>query len=235
MKLAATIDTSQLSLQEVIQSWKDRIICHPPQGEGNDAYLIDSSSGDRVKYIEANCDSLRHNATNYDRLLIEIKAKYKGIYTEAILNTIKYETTRRAFKTQHQWMQNSHLNLIKQVKLQSFNPQMIAKVNNLNKLLESRDLELKTLKAQCKGGLQDLQKQYKKLQRQLEREQKRRQKLGVSNKSLGAYKGHFGRAKKKIALLKQENTSLKKQVKLLEFSNRKVSQNASSYSRTRLD
>ncbi len=66
------INTQQLTLQEVIQSWKDRIVCHPPRGEGAEAYIINSSSGDRVKYIEANCDSLRHNATNYDRLLIDI-------------------------------------------------------------------------------------------------------------------------------------------------------------------
>ena len=228
MKLTATIDTSQPSLQEVIQSWKDRIICHTPQGEGKDAYLINSSSGDRLKYIEANCDSLRHNATNYDRLLTEIKAKYKGIYREAILNTIKYETTRRAFKIQHQWIKDSHLNLIEQVKLQTVAPQMIVKVNNLNKLLQLRDRELKTLKTQCKGGLQDLQKQYKKLQRQLEQEKKRRQQLGITNKSLGAYKGHFGRAQKKIAILKQENSSLKKQVKLLEFKSKKLQSQKSS-------
>lgn len=222
MKLAATIDTSQPSLQEVIQAWKDRIICHPPQGQGKDAYLINSSSGDRLKYIEANCDSLRHNATNYDRLLTEIKAKYKGIYREAILNTIKYETTRRAFKTQHQWIKDSHLNLIEQVKQQNVDIQMMAQLNNLNKLLQLRDRELNTLKTQCKGGLQELQKQYKKLQRQLEKEKKRRQQLGVSNKSLGAYKGHFNRAQKKIAVLKQENSNLKKQVKLLEFKSKKL-------------
>ncbi len=216
MKSTMTIDTQQPTLQEIIQFWKDRIVCHPPRGEGKDAYVINSSSGDRLKYIEADCDSLRHNATNYDRLLIEIKAKHTGIHKEAILNTIKYEATRRAFKVQHQWIHHSYQGLIKDVKTHNFNPQMIAKIETLNQLLALRDRELQNLKSQCKGGLQELQKQYQKLQRQLAREQKRRQQLGQTNKSLGAYKGHFYRAQQKIILLKQENRHLKKQVKLLE-------------------
>ncbi len=219
-----TIDTQQPTLQEIIQFWKDRIVCHPPCGEGKDAYIINSNSGDRVKYIEADCDSLRHNATNYDRLLTEIKAKHTGIYKEAILNTIKYEATRRAFKVQHQWIHESYQGLIKDTKTQNFNRQMIAKIETLNQLLTMRDRELQNLKSQCKGGLQELQKQYRKLQRQLAQEQKRRQQLGQSNKSLGAYKGHFHRAQQKIILLKQENRHLKKQVKLLQFKPRKTKQ-----------
>ncbi len=224
MKSIRSIDTQQPTLQEIIQFWKDRIVCHPPRGEGKDAYIINSSSGDRLKYIEANCDSLRHNATNYDRLLTEIKAKHTGIYKEAILNTIKYEATRRAFKTQHQWIHESYQGLVKEVKSQNFDRQMVAKIESLNKLLAIRDRELQDLKSQCKGGLQDLQKQYKKLQRQLAKEQKRRQQLGINNKSLGAYKSHFHKAQKKIAVLKQENRHLKKQVKLLEFKPRKIKQ-----------
>ena len=211
------INTQQLTLQEVIQSWKDRIVCHPPRGEGAEAYIINSSSGDRVKYIEANCDSLRHNATNYDRLLIEIKGKHRGIYKEAVLNTIKYEATRRAFKAQHEWIHNSYQGLINNVKTNNFDRQMLLKIDSLNKIVEKRDRELKLLKSECKGGLQELQVAYKKLQRQLEQERKRRQKLGMSNKSLGAYKGHFHRAKKKISILKTENKVLQKQVNLLEF------------------
>lgn len=219
-----TIDTQQPTLQEIIQFWKDRIVCHPPRGEGQEAYIINSTTGDRLKYIEANCDNLRHNATNYDRLLIEIKTKHTGIYKEAILNTIKYEATRRAFKAQHQWIHDSYQGLIKEVKSQSFNGQMVAKIDSLNQLLSLRDRELQELKSKCKGGLKDLQKQYKKLQLQLAKEQKRRQQLGQSNKSLGAYKGHFHKAQKKIAVLKQENRHLKKQVKLLEFKPRKTKQ-----------
>ena len=216
------INTQQLTLQEVIQGWKDRIVCHPPRGEGAEAYIINSSSGDRVKYIEANCDSLRHNATNYDRLLIEIKNKHKGIYKEAVLNTIKYEATRRTFKTQHEWIHNSYQGLINNVKTNNFDRQMLIKIDSLNKIVEKRDQELKKLKSQCKGGLQELQVAYKKLQRQLEQEQKRRQKLGTSNRSLGAYKGHFHRAQKKISILKTENKDLQKQVDLLEFKTRKA-------------
>lgn len=216
-----SIDT-QLSLQEVIQSWKDRIVCHPPRGEGAEAYIINSSSGDREKYIEANCDSLRHNATNYDRLLIAIKNQHRGIYKEAVLNTIKYEATRRAFKVQHEWIHNSYQGLINNVRTNNFDRQMLLKIDSLNKIVATRDRELKKLKSQCKGGLQELQAAYKKLQRQFDREQKRRQKLGASNRSLGAYKGHFHRAQKKIATLKTENKDLQKQVNLLEFKNKKA-------------
>jgi hypothetical protein len=217
-----SIDTQQFSLSEVIQSWKDRLVCHSPQGKGAEAYIINSSSGDRLKYIEANCDSLRHNATNYDRLLIEIKVKHHGIYKEAVLNTIKYEATRRAFKVQHDWIHNSYQELIKQVKTNNFDRQMLIKLECLNKMVSTRDRELKKLKSECKDGLKNLQTAYKKLQRQYAREVKRREKLGVSNKSLGAYKGHFRRAQKKLTVLKTENKHLQKQVNLLEFKARKA-------------
>ena len=78
------------------------------------------------------------------------------------------------------------------------------------------------LKCVRQSGLKELQTAYKKLQRQYAREVKRREKLGTSNKSLGAYKGHFRRAQKKLAVLKTENKHLKKQVNLLEFKARKV-------------
>lgn len=217
-----TIITQQLTLEEVIQGWKDRIVCHPPRGEGADAYIINSNTGDRAKYIEANCDSLRHNATNYDRLLIEIKSKHKGIYKEAVLNTIKYEVTRRAFKAQHEWIHNSYKGLINNVKTNNYDQQMLVKIELLNKMVATRDRELRKLKAECKGGLKELQSAYKKLQRQFAREQKRRQRLGVSNRSLGAYKGHFRRAQKKLAVLKTENKDLHKKVKLLQFRGKKV-------------
>lgn len=217
-----SINTQRYSLQEVIQSWKDRIVCHSPQGKGAEAYIINSSSGDRVKYIEANCDSLRHNATNYDRLLVEIKGKHQGIYKEAVLNTIKYEATRRAFKVQHDWIHDSYHELIRQVKTNKVDRQMLVKIECLNKMVLTRDRELKKLKSECKGGLKDLQQAYKKLQRQYAREVKRREKLGSSNKSLGAYKGHFRRAQKKLAVLKTENKQLRKQINLLEFKARKA-------------
>jgi len=217
-----TIITQQLTLEEVIQGWKDRIVCHPPRGEGADAYIINSNTGDRAKYIEANCDSLRHNATNYDRLLIEIKNKHKGIYKEAVLNTIKYEVTRRAFKAQHEWIHSSYQGLINNVKTNNYDQQMLVKIELLNKMVATRDRELRKLKSECKGGLKELQVAYKKLQRQLTREQKRRQKLGISNRSLGAYKGHFRRAQKKLAVLKTENKDLHKKVKLLQFRGKKA-------------
>lgn len=129
---------TQLTLQKVVQTGKDRIVCHPPRGKGGEAYLINSSTGDRVKYIEANCDSLRHNATNYDRLLIEIKAKHTGIYKEAVLNTVKYEATRRAFKTQHEWIHFCYQSLIKQTQPNNFDRQMLVKIECLNKMVATR-------------------------------------------------------------------------------------------------
>lgn len=215
-------NTQQFTLQEVIESWKERIICHPPNGLGVSAYIINTNTGARLKYIEANCDSLRHNATNYDRLLTEIKSKHTGIYKEAILNTIKYETTRRAFKMQHEWIHKSYQDLVNQVKTNNFDQQLLRKIECLNKMVETRDRELKKLQSECKGGLQELQKAYNKLQRQLNQEQKQRQKLGISNKSLGAYKGHFYRAQKKIAILKSENIDLRKQINLLEIQAKKL-------------
>ncbi|MBE9042923.1 hypothetical protein IQ255_00635 [Pleurocapsales cyanobacterium LEGE 10410] len=56
----------QNSLQEIIQIWKDQIICFPPQGEGYDAYLVDSQGDNSINYIHASCDELRHLATNYN-------------------------------------------------------------------------------------------------------------------------------------------------------------------------
>ncbi|MGF1540124.1 MAG: hypothetical protein ACFCU5_06665 [Pleurocapsa sp.] len=89
--------TSGPSLQDIVQSWKDRIICLSPKGEGFSAYLVDSTTGELINYLHADCDHLRHLATNYDKLLPKIKFQYNGYLKEAILNTIKYETTRRAF------------------------------------------------------------------------------------------------------------------------------------------
>jgi DNA repair exonuclease SbcCD ATPase subunit len=217
-------NTQQTTLQETIQLWKDRIVCHPPIGIGYAAYIINSDNGERIKYVEANCDSLRHNATNYDRLLLDIKAKYTGIYKEALLNTIKYEATRRAFKTQHQWIHNSYQLLIKELKNNDIDRQFIGQIERLNKLIALRDRELDKLKAQCQGGLRELQSQYEKLQLQLKREQKRRQSLGKSNQSLAAYKGHFKRAQHKITVLKEENKHLKQEISSLT---RKVDRRAS--------
>jgi flagellar biosynthesis chaperone FliJ len=142
--------------------------------------------------------------------LIQNKCDYPD--KEALLNTIKYESTRRAFKTQHQWIHDSYQLLIKDLKSNSFDREFISQIERLNKLIALRDLELDKLKTQCKGGLRELQVQYKKLQLQLKREQKRRQNLSKSNKSLGAYKGHFRRAQQKISVLKAENKHLQREV-----------------------
>lgn len=89
-------------------------------------------------------------------------------------------------------------------------------------MVAKRDRELKQLKSECQSGLKELQSAYKKLRRQYAKEVKRREKLGISNKSLGAYKGHFRRVQKKLAVLKTENNNLRQQVSLLEFKAKKA-------------
>lgn len=151
-----TTDTRpQSSLQEIIQSWKDQIICFSPKGEGYSAYLIDSQTKDCLNYIHANCDQLRHSATNYDSLLIKIKQKYDGYLKEAILNTIKYETTRRAFKKQHEWIQYSYRNLIEAKQLNA--EQQTAEIQQLKQIINEQQQEVAQIKSECRGQLAAIQ------------------------------------------------------------------------------
>ena len=143
------------SLQSIIQTWKDQIICLSPKGEGYTAYLVDSKSGSLINYIHANCDELRHSATNYDSLLIKIKQKYDGHLKEAILNTIKYETTRRAFKKQHEWIQNSYKVLIAQKQLSV--EQQSQEIQQLKKIITEQQIEVANIKQECRGQLAAIQ------------------------------------------------------------------------------
>ena len=145
------------SLQSIIQTWKDQIICLSPKGEGYNAYLIDSRSGSLINYIHANCDELRHSATNYDSLLMKIKQKYDGHLKEAILNTIKYEVTRRAFKKQHEWIQNSYKVLIAQKQLNV--DQQSQEIQQLKKIISEQQLEVANIKRECQGQLAAIQAQ----------------------------------------------------------------------------
>ncbi|BAZ44840.1 hypothetical protein NIES4102_18570 [Chondrocystis sp. NIES-4102] len=139
------------SLQEIIQNWKDQIICFSPKGEGYSAYLVDSKSEQLVNYIQANCDELRHLATNYDLLLVKIKNEHEGYLKEAILNTIKYEATRRAFKKQHEWIQNSYQTIIDQKKLTA--EQQQAEIKKLKQIIADQKQEVATIKTQCRDEI----------------------------------------------------------------------------------
>ncbi|MGF1591131.1 MAG: hypothetical protein ACFCU7_18155 [Pleurocapsa sp.] len=143
------------SLQAIIQSWKDQIICFSPQGDGYSAYLVDSRNGSLINYLRASCDELRHLATNYNSLLIKIKEQYYGYLKEAVLNTIKYEASRRAFRKQHQWIQESYKILIKQ---QQFSvEQQSSEIEQLKQIIHEQKLEIATIKSECRDRLTAIQ------------------------------------------------------------------------------
>ena len=169
------------SLQSIIQTWKDQIICLSPKGEGYNAYLVDSRCGSLIDYIHANCDELRHCATNYDSLLIKIKQKYDGHLKEAILNIIKYETTRRAFKKQHEWIQNSYKSSIEQKQLNA--EQQAAKIACLKQIISEQKQEISSIKNECRGQLAAIQAEN--LLRQKEAEiEKKNQEIARLNQKL---------------------------------------------------
>ena len=139
------------SLQSIIQTWKDQIICLSPKGEGYSAYLVNVKCGSLINYIHATCDELRHSATNYDSLLVKIKDKYDGDLKEAILNTVKYETTRRAFKKQHEWIQNSYKQLIEKKQLNV--EQKSEEIQQLKQIISEQQAEVAKIKHECRGQL----------------------------------------------------------------------------------
>ena len=97
--------TGQNLAAEIIY-WVNRIEIFPPFKHEGQICILDTLNNCPAAYVTANCDQLRHGATNYeDELLPEIKATgYSFTWKEAILNTVKYDTTRRAFKAQHDWI-----------------------------------------------------------------------------------------------------------------------------------
>ena len=165
--------TQQESLQNIIQGWKDRIICMSPKGEGYNAYLIDSSTGNMVNYIHADCNQLRHLATNYDTLLSKIKSQYYGYLKEAVLNTIKYEATRRAFKKQHYWIHNSYQDLI-ETKKNNLDRQN-NDVKKLKAIIKEQKQDIAQLKSECRNNLEQLQINALLKQKEQEIEQKDRE------------------------------------------------------------
>ena len=158
------------SLQSIIKTWKDQIICLYPKGEGYSAYLVNVKCGSLINYIHATCDELRHSATNYDSLLVKIKERYDGNLKEAILNTIKYETTRRAFKKQHEWIQNSYKGLIEQKQLSL--EQQSAEIKQLKQIISEQKVEVSNIKNECRDNLVAIQAERLLKKKEAEIEQK---------------------------------------------------------------
>ncbi len=159
----------QDSLKDIVQTWKDQIICLSPKGEGYSAYITDSNNN-IINYIHATCDELRHSATNYDRLLIKIKEKHEGYLKEAVLNTIKYETTRRAFKKQHEWIQNNYKSTIEQKQLNA--EHQVIEIAKLKQIISDQQQEIAQIKSECRGQLVAIQAES--LLKQKEREIKQK-------------------------------------------------------------
>lgn len=216
------------NLRAEIDIWADKILLISPQGQGREAYLTDTSTGDPVKYIDANCDCLRHNATNYERLLKEIKKEYSGALKEAILHALKYEATRRAYKRQKQWIEQLHEKEL--LDLKSKDGKQSKEVRELKQLLEQRSRELNALRedshqrarAEAEKLFAELSKENTVLRKQYLAEQKRREELGKNNKSLGAYKGLFNRANRDKLALKEEVKHLRKVNQQLTKENTKL-------------
>ena len=163
----------QNSLQITVQSWKDRVVCFPPQGEGYGAYLVDSRDGSPINYIHASCDELRHSATNYNSIATKIKEQYYGYLKEAVLNTVKYEATRRAVKKQHEWIQTSYQNLIAQKELSV--EQQQTEIAQLKQIISQQQQEVASIKTQCRGQLAAIQAETMLQQKEAEIESKDRE------------------------------------------------------------
>lgn len=163
----------QNSLQEIVQTWKNQIICFPPQGEGYDAHFVDSRDGSPINYIYASCDELRHLGTNYNSLLNKIKEQYYGYLKEAILNTVKYEATRRVVRKQHEWIQSSYKTLIEQ---KEFNAeQQSSEIGRLKQIIDQQQQEISAIKSESQGQLAKIQAEALLAQKEAEIEQKNRE------------------------------------------------------------
>lgn len=147
----------QNSLQIIVQSWKDRIICFSPQGEGYSAYFVDDRDGNPVNYIHASCDELRHLGTNYNALFRQIKEQYYGYLKEAILNSVKYEATRRVVRKQHQWIQSSYQLSIAQKELSA--EQQSIEIEQLRQIIEEQNQAIAVIKGDGNGQLEVLQEE----------------------------------------------------------------------------
>ena len=193
----------QDSLREIIQTWTDQIICFSPKGEGYSAYLT-NENGNLINYIHATCDELRHSATNYDYLLIKIKQKHDGYLKEAVLNTIKYETTRRAFKKQHDWIQDSYRSLIEQKQLNA--EQQSIEIKQLKQIIKEQKKEVANIKSKCRGQLAVIQSESLLRQKEAEIERKNNeiaklnQQLQESDREIGNLKSELNNGLNELKL-----------------------------------
>lgn len=193
----------QDSLQTIIQTWKDRIVCFYPKGEGYSAYITDSNNN-IINYIHATCDELRHSATNYDRLLIDIKQKHEGYLKEAVLNTIKYETTRRAFKKQHEWIQSNYKNTIEQKQLNA--EQQAVEIARLKQIISEQQQEVAQIKSECRGQLAAMQAEalLKRKEREIEQKNleiaKLNQQLQASDREINNLKSELNNGLNELKL-----------------------------------
>ena len=195
--MTVTEPVKQNSLQEIVQIWKNQIICFPPQGEGYDAHFVDSRTGAPVNYIHASCDELRHLGTNYNSLLNKIKEQYYGYLKEAILNTVKYEATRRVVRKQHEWIQSSYKSLIDQ---KEFNAeQQSSEIDRLKQIIDEQQQEITAIRSESQGQLAEIQAAALLAQKEAEIEQKNNeiarlnQQLQECDREISSLKSEFNR------------------------------------------
>lgn len=171
--MTETKQDKQNSLQIIVQSWQDQIICFSPQGKGYGAYFVDYRDGSPVNYIHASCDELRHLGTNYNSILNKIKVQYYGYLKEAILNSVKYEATRRVVRKQHQWIQSSYKELIEEKELSA--EQQSSEIGKLHRIIEEQNQAIAIIKGECQGELAVIQEEAILRQKEAEIEQKNRE------------------------------------------------------------
>lgn len=176
---------------------------------------------------------IRHQCTNYDQLiqLPEIEA-LTGLERDRIFAIIKYQCTSKVLQRRASYFREKSLQIRQE--LEALNQQNQAHLNwieQLKRLLFSKDIEIRQLKAQLalleaeKEMLQaqkdestaytDLLKEVERLQKQFSQEKKRREELGRNNQSLGGRVAHAQR-------WRRERDEAREQVKVLTQENRKL-------------
>ena len=194
----------QGSLKEIVQGWKDQIICFPPQGEGYSAYFVDSRTSEPINYMNASCDELRHLATNYNSILTKIKNQYYGYLKEAILNTVKYEATRRVVKKQHEWIQSSYKSLIEQQQFSA--EQQGSEIERLQSIIEDKQQEVALIKDESRDQLKPIQNETLLQQKEVE--------IAAKNAEIARLNNQLQKCDRKINHLQSELDNGLRELKL---------------------
>ena len=100
----------------------------------------------------------------------KIKEQYYGYLKEAILNTVKYEATRRVVRKQHEWIQSSYKTLIKQKELNAV--QQSSEIGRLKQIIDEQQQEIMTIKSKSQGQLEAIQTQALLAEKEVQIEQK---------------------------------------------------------------